>query len=442
MIKNKDLLLIYFFQMPILFYLFYLTSKTLKPFADEYVSLTSNLGFFTSLDFNAGIDFGGSYGVELTSGPISALGGVLGLGIFKNLITARFINFIWVFLLQSCLVFLIKKYYDINLRLLLILSSLTLMLIPWYFGVLYSIGEIASTYLFFYSIIIFPQNRQLALIFISTSIFFGKFILVILFFVFYLTYIIQNKQFRFVMRDGLAFLIPLFFWILLVYLFYEKGSVIDYVVNFFNFNFINNRSAGIDRGSTTFLSYLLSFRDSEVMNWNLADILRVLISPIIFNLGLVYFKNKIPSQLKILILPIVLSTTVHYLWFWLMSPTKWIRYSQHFLMVSILFIFLILSLEKNEITDKNFYLYFSIYISIFLNSIFLLVGFVIISFVINLSKKNSKNSFSIKFLMLFLLLNLLNGVYETTSKPTYVFSFKDCLENIRSIDCWNEYENQ
>ena len=86
MIKNKTFIFVYLFQISVLFYLFYITSKTLKPFADEYVSLTSNLGFFTSLDFDAGIDHGGSYGVELTSGPISALGGVLGLTISKKLI--------------------------------------------------------------------------------------------------------------------------------------------------------------------------------------------------------------------------------------------------------------------------------------------------------------------------------------------------------------------
>ena len=182
--KNKTYLIIYSLQIGVLFYLFYLTSKTLKPFVDEYISLTSNIGFFTSLNFDAGIGNGGSYGVELTSGPLSAVGGVLGLLIFQDLITARFLNFVWVFLLQTGLVFFIKKYYEINLKILVLFSSLAFMLIPWYFGVLYSIGEIASTYLFFYSIIIFPKNRKVALILISVCIFFGKFILVILFSIF------------------------------------------------------------------------------------------------------------------------------------------------------------------------------------------------------------------------------------------------------------------
>ena len=440
--KNKTYLIIYSLQIGVLFYLFYLTSKTLKPFVDEYISLTSNIGFFTSLNFDAGIGNGGSYGVELTSGPLSAVGGVLGLLIFQDLITARFLNFVWVFLLQTGLVFFIKKYYEINLKILVLFSSLSFMLIPWYFGVLYSMGEIASTYLFFYSIIIFPKNRKVALILISVCIFFGKFILVILFSIFYLTYVFQNREIKYFIKDGLFFSIPLIAWLFLIYLFYDKGNVANYMVNFFNFNFTNNRSAGIDRESSSLLSYVLSFRNSEVVDWNLADVLRVFVSPIMFNFGLLYFKNKLPTQLKILVLPIVLSTTTHYLWFWLMSPTKWIRYSQHFLMISILFTFIIFSFMKNEINDKKFYLYFSIYISLFLNSLFLLIGLVAISIYIYISDNKSVNQSTITLLLIFFFLNSLNGIFETNSKTTYEFLFQESLGEIKSTDCWHEYENQ
>ena len=176
----------------------------MKPFADEYVSLTSNLGFFTNLDFDAGIDNGGSYGVELTSISISAIGGVLGLIIFQDLMTAKIFEFFMGFYSSNRIKFLVKKYYEIK-KILLLFSSLTFMLIPWYFGVLYSIGEIASTYLFFYSIIIFPKNRNVALVLISVCIFFGKFILVILFSIFYLTFIFQNREIRYFIKDGLIF---------------------------------------------------------------------------------------------------------------------------------------------------------------------------------------------------------------------------------------------
>lgn len=439
--NNKTFLVIYSLQIAALFYLFYLTSKTLEPFLDEYVSLTANLGFFTNLDFNVEINNGGSYGVALTSGPISALGGVLGLIIFQDLMTARFLNFVWVFILQTGLVFLVKKYYEINFKILLLFSSLTFMLIPWYYGVLYSIGEIASTYLFFYSIIIFPKNRKVALVLISVCIFFGKFILIIIFSIFYLTYVIQNREIRYFIKDGLIFSIPLFVWLFLVYLFYEKGGVADYIVNFFNFNFTNNRSAGIDRESTSLISYALSFRDSEVINWNSANILRVFVSPIMFSFGLLYFKGKLQNQLKILVLPVVLSTSAHYLWFWLMSPTKWIRYSQHFLIITILFTLFIFSFVNKEINDKKFYLYFSIYLSLFLNSVFLLIGLIAISFYIYFSNNKSVNRSTVTLLLIFFFLNSLNGIFEVNSKTTYEFLFRECIEEINSNDCRNEYEN-
>lgn len=439
--NNKAFLVIYLLEIAALFYLFHLTSKTLGPFYDEYVSITSNLGFFTNLDFNAGNDNGGSYSVELTSGPLSALGSVLGLIIFQDLITARFLNFVWVFLLQTGLVFFVKKYYEINLKILLLFSSLTFMLIPWYFGVLYSIGEIASTYIFFYSIIVFPKNRKVALVLISISIFFGKFILVILFSIFYLTYVIQNSEIRYFAKDGLVFSIPLFVWLLLIYLFYENGGVIDYIVNFFNFNFTYNKSAGIDREYTSLFTYVLSFKDSEVVDWNIADILRVFVSPIVFNFGVLYFKSKLPTQLKILVLPIVLSTTTHYLWFWLMSPTKWIRYSQHFLIVAILFVLIIFSFMKNEINDKKLYLYFSFYLSLFLNSLFLLIGLIATSIYIYFSKNKNVNRSTVILLLIFFFLNSLNGIFEVNSKTKYEFLFQECIEEIKSNDCWNEYEN-
>ena len=69
------------------FFLFhYVQAKASKipRFIDEYISLASNFNFFTTLDFNAGDFIGGSYSVLLTSGPISAVGGVIGWSITNN----------------------------------------------------------------------------------------------------------------------------------------------------------------------------------------------------------------------------------------------------------------------------------------------------------------------------------------------------------------------
>ena len=78
-----------------LFFIFiyvYRTSQYLGSFVDELVSLTSNYNFFTKLNFDAsflGDVFLGNYKANLSSGPLSAVGSVIGWGVSKNLLVAR-----------------------------------------------------------------------------------------------------------------------------------------------------------------------------------------------------------------------------------------------------------------------------------------------------------------------------------------------------------------
>ena len=83
----------------------------LKPFIDEYISLTSNVNFFKTLNFYAGDFIGGNYSVSLTSGPLSSIGAVIGWNITNKLAIARISNFYWIYFLQIILVLLIGKYY-------------------------------------------------------------------------------------------------------------------------------------------------------------------------------------------------------------------------------------------------------------------------------------------------------------------------------------------
>ena len=60
-------------------------SLQLNPFIDEYVSISSNFHLFRDLDFSAGGFLGGTFSVYLTSGPLSAVGSVLGWNLFNNI---------------------------------------------------------------------------------------------------------------------------------------------------------------------------------------------------------------------------------------------------------------------------------------------------------------------------------------------------------------------
>ena len=85
------------------FYLYdYVRTKSLRipSFIDEYITLTSNVNFFKHLNFNAGDFLGGNYSVEITSGPISSLGSVIGWIATEKLIISRMANFLWVYILQ------------------------------------------------------------------------------------------------------------------------------------------------------------------------------------------------------------------------------------------------------------------------------------------------------------------------------------------------------
>lgn len=137
----------------------------------------------------------------------------------KNLLIARFFNFLWVFLFQIVLIYIVKKYYEINLKNYLLLSSLLFVIIPWQFGTLYMLGEVPSTIIFFYSILLFPKNRNFSLFLFSISIIYGKLILAIMFLVFYISYVLINQQFRNIPLDIFYFSIPLFLWLFFVFLF-------------------------------------------------------------------------------------------------------------------------------------------------------------------------------------------------------------------------------
>tara|TARA_X000000950_G_C13891818_1_gene651180 strand:+ start:724 stop:2058 length:1335 start_codon:yes stop_codon:yes gene_type:complete len=442
-VSDKKLKLFLFLEIVLIMLIFYQTSKSLSAFVDEYLSITSNSSFFKNFDFNAGSMADGSYGVILTSGPLSAVGSVIGWSLSKDLIIARFSNFIWALFLHIFFIRKIKKYYKFDQNMFLIFSVFSLLILPWYFGLLYSLGEIVSTIIFFYALLLFEPKRKLSLLLVSFSIFYGKLILLFLFFIFYATYIFLTKEYKKIFYDALIFSIPPIFWLACVAYYYTGGSVFDYVYDFVYFNFINNRSAGIKEvGSYSVLDYLFSYKNSEVVNWNLADLLRVLISPILF-IGIIFvIKEKTRDKFNILILSIVVSSTSLYLWFWIFSPTKWIRYSQHFLLIQILFILFYLTQESNKVDNNIKLLLISTYFSLFFSSYLLILFF--LTTILLARKYQLQNSYNFfPYLMaIFMFVNTINVYFELQSKTEFTFEFDICNENLMSKKCYQEYINQ
>ena len=76
---------------------------------------------------------------------------------------------------------------------------------------------------------------------------------------------------------------------------------------------------------------------SEISLWNIFDIFRVGIVPLMYISLLLITKKKILEKNSYFsFYGVIFSIIPTYLWFWLMSPTKWIRYSQHFTILVVI----------------------------------------------------------------------------------------------------------
>ena len=133
-----------------------------------------------------------------------------------------------------------------------------------------------------------------------------------------------------IFKDIMVFLIPLSLWLILVDIHYEDDSFILYLNNLLDL-ILGHQSAGIESGGMRG-----SISGSEVSNWNKYDVFRILITPLISIIILISSKAKIDTIFGQIALPLSISIFSIYLWFWLLSPTKWMRYSQHFMIVILI----------------------------------------------------------------------------------------------------------
>ena len=91
-----------FFQIRIIYEYTKNKALSLKPFIDEYVSISSNYHLFKELNFSAGGFLGDTFSVYLTSGPISAIGSVFGWVLYENIYISRIFNYFWTVFYYFC----------------------------------------------------------------------------------------------------------------------------------------------------------------------------------------------------------------------------------------------------------------------------------------------------------------------------------------------------
>lgn len=411
-------------------------SITIPNFIDEYISLTSNVNFYNNLDFSAGDFIGGSYSIFLTSGPISTIGGVIGWNLSNSFIIARVSNYYWLVALQLLFSLILLRAYKVKKEFLVGLSFLFILLIPWWQGGLYSLGEIASMIIFSNAIFIFYKYRKLSLVLFSLSIFFGKLLTALPFAGFYLLLLISEKSFKKIFTDSIFFTIPFFCWMLLILLNYEDGKVFEYFQSLLNL-ILNHQSAGFSgKTSDSFLNFIES---SEVGNWNFYDFLRLAFAPLIFLV--VVFRNRIriDQLFKNISLPLIGSLLAPYLWFWILSPTKWMRYSQHF---SVLMILSLIVFINFELFTKNVDYFLSASLLILFvenNKIFILPTILLIVFLVYFSKYKYRHSI-IKLLIIFVIFTDVAIPYYEKNRNTKIYTnLKECEISLIEKNCREMY---
>ena len=419
----------------------YVKTKSIRipKFVDEYIALTSNVNFYNNLDFNAGDFLGGSYSIFLTSGPISAIGGVLGWNVSNSFFISRIANYYWLVALQILFALILIRAYKVNKEFLIAFSFMVILLIPWWQGGLYSLGEIASMIIFSNAIFIFFKYRKLSLVLFSISIFFGKLLTALPFVGFYLLVFISEKSFKKIYDDVIFFTIPFFGWMLLILFNYEDGTVFDYIQSQLDL-ILNHQSAGFS-DDTTF-SLLSSIDSSEVGNWNSYDILRLAYAPLIFLIIVYRNRIRIDQKFNKISLPLIGSLVAPYLWFWLLSPTKWMRYSQHF---SILMILSLIYFINSDLFNKNIDYFLSASLLVLFienNKNFIVPTILLIAFLLYLSKINYRHSI-IKLLIIFtIFIDITIPYYEKDRISRINSNLKECEVSLIQDTCRDAYFQQ
>ena len=415
-------------------------SASLRPFIDEYVSLTSSYYFFTDLDFTAGGFLGGAHSKYLTSGPISSVGAVIGWIFTQNFIATRISNYFWIVIINLVSLLIISKHKKLNYKYSLLFTLSMFFLVPWWQGMLYGLGEFASTIIFCNAIFLFSKSRNLALSLFGISIALGKLLTLIPFAGFYFLIILNEKSLKSILKDTAFFLLPLIPWFLLINLRYAQGNLLDFFQDTLNFILKDSEASGLSIFSQFSLQNIkASILGSEYQYWNQYEKLRLSIVPLITIILIFRNRTSLNRSFGPIALPLISSIVLHILWFWLLSPLKWMRYSQHYMIVVVVTLFYMLLF--NVYTKKLDFLVGCLAIGLLLDnseSNFILL-FVLLIISVFLYKGQLWRNISKIILVSVIILDLSNAISLNESNNLPKITIESCSKELISDECRNDY---
>ena len=392
-------------------------------FEDELIALTSHIFFLTELEFKAPFLVDGMiFTPALTTGFNSSVGGAFGWLIFKDFYFSRLFNFIWLVLEISLINFYLYKNKIINIKF-LYYSILGLFCIPLWYNSLYGLGEILSSIIFFNSLLLYEKNKKLSIFLMSISIFFGKFIILLSFLVFIGINIKKQN-----VKSILYFVTPPTIWLFIIFIKTGLSGLLNYLNEFVIFLFGHGLSES-DSSSNFYQEVKNNIAMSEIADWSYATIIRTSLVPLAFSLFLLskfLLKKSSKTDLSVSIIIII-----NYLYFYLFSYQKYLRYSQIFLVITIFYLLYLLSNEEKLSNFEKFT--FILFLSFYASSE-LLIFFVLIYSFFSYKKKSI-------FILIFtfLVLNIVNLQYESRAYVSSNLDIYECRNNISSVECISNY---
>lgn len=392
-------------------------------FEDELIALTSHFFFLTELEFKAPFLVDEMiFTPALTTGFNSSIGGAFGWIIFKDFYFSRLFNFIWLVFEISLFNFYLYKKNLINIKF-FYFSLLGIFCIPLWYNSLYGLGEILSSIIFFNSLLLYEKNSKISMFLMSISIFYGKFII----FLSFLVLVVINIR-KLYFKNILYFAIPPSIWALIISIKIGFSGLLDYINRFFGFLFFH----GLPKSnyySNFFQKVRYNIGSSEIADWSIATLIRVVFIPLILVMFLL-IRRMLKKHFKhdFLISIVIFS---NYLYFFLFSNQKYLRYSQTFLVITIFYLLYLLSNEENlSLTEK--------FAFVFMISIYFSSEILIILLLLSLILSYRKNTTYI-FLFIFLLMNIVNLQYESRNYLENNLNLHECKNSISSIECIKTY---
>ena len=446
LIKNKNSLklftLIYiFFQIRIVYEYVKNKAVSLRPFIDEYVSISSSYHFFKELNFSAGGFLGDTFSVYITSGPISAVGSVLGWVLYENIYISRIFNYFWAVVLLFLFFNFVKDKFNLKQNYYLLFIFQIILLVPWWQGVLYSLGEIPSVILVAMAMLTIQKNRKLSLILFGLSIFLGKFLNILIFLVFYICIFVNKRSIKTLVKDVGIFIVHLFPWFVLINFTYQKGNIVDYFYDLYYF-VTDSSASGLQIGSIFNYSEIsLSILSSEYASWNVYEKIRIGIIPLIAFYLIMKNKKSIDSIFGKVSLAILFSITFIYFWFWILNPLKWMRYSQHFTLLSVLFILTFVVFEV--FPSKLDYFISLITVAFYLDNTkkYFIYYLIIFCFLYIVLIKKPYKSVLIIFMSFLITFDISMSVLKKDFQTIPDINIKECKEELNTDICRESYFN-